>query len=293
MVLGESACCASNSALFDNVSILQSQPYVASTARGWHRKAYLDVYQRVAEDVDFPCVFGKNAIRKNLLKFIFVEGNTLEDLNRLAKGLLSFVEVCSNWNGDLNTAYPLVIAFSKSAISGDSIDAFHAFGWQTLQRLHSLDVHPWPEDVSYDPDSETWTMCFGRMPIFCNMSHPSHRQRASRNLGEHFKFIINPRERFDKVAGDTPAGRRARANIRQRILAYDGQPHSPHLGSYGDGSLEWWQYALPDQNDRRTEQKCPFLHKAHAAAPLNASTGDAGDREQNELMIRTTKQRVS
>lgn len=241
-----------------SVTILQSQPYVAATAQGWHRKAYDDVYDHLANDSRFPCVFSKNAIRKGLLKFIFVEGNSLEDMNRLARGLMSFVEVSSNWNGDLNTAYPLVVAFSENAVSASNVEAYHAFGWRTLQRLHALDNHPWPDHVPRDPNSTAWSMCFSGMPIFCNMSNPAHKSRASRNLGKHFKFIINPRERFDKVAGDTPAGRRARANIRERILAYDGQPHCPQLGSYGEDSLEWWQYSLTDKNEIRSDV-CPFV----------------------------------
>ena len=240
-----------------SVAVLQSQPYVAATAQGWHREAYDDVYDRLANESSFPCVFSKNAIRKGLLKFIFVEGNDLEDMKRLATGLMTFVEVSSDWNGDLNTAYPLVVAFSENAISARRVDDYHAFGWRTLQRLHSLDDHPWPADVSYDPNSTAWSMCFRGMPIFCNMSNPAHQSRASRNLGKHFKLVINPRERFDKVAGDTPAGRRARANIRERILAYDDQPHCPQLGSYGEDSLEWWQYSLTDKNEIRTD-KCPF-----------------------------------
>tara|TARA_R110001606_G_scaffold8479_2_gene37433 strand:- start:27238 stop:28035 length:798 start_codon:yes stop_codon:yes gene_type:complete len=246
------------------VTILQSQPYVAATAQGWHRRAYDDVYQRLATESGFPCVFSKNAIRKGLLKFIFIEGNAPEDVCRLARGLMSFVEISTDWNGDLNTAYPLVVAFSHEATQAQSLDEFHAFGWQILQRLHARDTHPWPEDVSYDPASASWSMCFGRMPIFCNMSNPAHIHRASRNLGDHFKFVINPRERFDKVAGNTPSGPKARANIRSRILAYDGQPHSPQLGSYGEQSLEWWQYALPDRNVERRDDLCPFRHDAQA-----------------------------
>lgn len=268
MTLVDSASRVADPMILANIATLQSQPYVAASAQGWHRKAYQDVYERVAETPGFPCVFSKNAIRKGLLKFIFVEDNSAAAFRRLANGLLSFVEVSRNWNGDLNTAYPLVVAFSKSAITADSLIGYRDYGWQVLQRLHEMDTHPWPDGVSFAPNSATWSMCFGRMPIFCNMSHPLHHRRASRNLGEHFKFVINPRERFDKVAGDSPAGRRARHNIRNRILAHDGQPHSPHLGSYGEDSLEWWQYALPDENEPGAQAQCPFQHKSTRQTPV-------------------------
>ena len=100
-------------------------------------------------------------------------------------------------------------------------------------------------------------MCLNGMPIFCNMSHPGHRVRRSRNLGEHFVFIINPRERFDIVAGDTPSGRKVRSNIRNRIGRYDGISHCPQLASYGAGGIEWWQYGIVEDNIERTD-KCPF-----------------------------------
>ncbi|WP_299546400.1 YqcI/YcgG family protein [uncultured Tateyamaria sp.] len=262
-----------------SVTVLQSQPYVAATAQGWHREAYNDVSERLANENGFPCVFSKNAIRKGLLKFIFVEGNGLQDMKRLARGLMAFVEVSSDWNGDLNTAYPLVVAFSENAISARRVEEYHAFGWRTLQRLHSLDNQPWPKEVPYDPSSTAWSMCFSGMPIFCNMSNPAHQSRASRNLGKHFKLVINPRERFDKVAGDTPAGRRARANIRDRILTYDGQPHCPQLGSYGEDSLEWWQYSLSDKNEIRTD-RCPF--KSDQSLSTTQNCPHAGDHSASE-----------
>jgi N-omega-hydroxy-L-arginine synthase len=100
-------------------------------------------------------------------------------------------------------------------------------------------------------------MCFNGMPLFCNMSNPAHRVRRSRNLGEHFILVINPRERFDIFAGDSPSGRQVRSNIRNRIARYDGTPHSLQLGSYGNGGVEWSQYGLIEDNIERTD-KCPF-----------------------------------
>jgi FPC/CPF motif-containing protein YcgG len=103
-------------------------------------------------------------------------------------------------------------------------------------------------------------MCFNGMPLFFNMSNPAHRVRRSRNLGGHFALVVNPRERFDVFAGDTPSGRRVRANIRKRIERYDGTPHSWQLGSYGDGALEWRQYGLIEENAERAD-RCPFAFR--------------------------------
>jgi N-omega-hydroxy-L-arginine synthase len=100
-------------------------------------------------------------------------------------------------------------------------------------------------------------MCFAGMQLFVNMSSPAHARRHSRNLGRHLLFIINPRERFDVVAGETPEGARVRQVIRDRAAAYDGMSHAPALGKYLKGQLEWPQYALPDDNET-TPAACPF-----------------------------------
>jgi FPC/CPF motif-containing protein YcgG len=236
---------------------LISQREISIAATGWHRAVLDDIESRLV-DPDFPCVFSRNAYRKQLLQFILVEGTTSRDIAQLADGLKEYVEISEDWDGKLDTAYPLVVAFASDATDAKSVEEYHAFGWQILQELHAIDPAPWPDKVGKDPDSEAWSMCFNGMPLFCNMSSPAHHVRRSRNLGDHFVLIINPRERFDVFAGDTPSGRKTRSNIRSRIDRYDEAPHSPQLGSYGVGALEWQQYGLLEENVERTDT-CPFL----------------------------------
>ena len=100
-------------------------------------------------------------------------------------------------------------------------------------------------------------MCFDGMQLFVNMSCPAHDKRKSRNLGKYLAFIVNPRERFDIVAPDSPEGWRVRNIIRSRCAAYDGQPHAPELGSYQKGEIEWSQYGLSDVNGQPAST-CPF-----------------------------------
>jgi FPC/CPF motif-containing protein YcgG len=233
------------------------QTRIHEEGEDWHRSVLSDIESRVGDDPDFPCVFSKNAFQKGLLKFIFVNTIEISGIQHLAEGLTEYVEISRGWNGNLNTAYPLIVAFSLDAIKAQSIDGYDAFGWNVLQKLHDVDPAPWPTEVPTDPNSPSWSMCFNGMPIFCNMSHPAHRVRRSRNLGEHFLFIINPRERFDIVAGDTPSGRKVRSNIRNRIARFDGAAHCLQLASYGAGGIEWWQYGIIEDNIERTD-KCPF-----------------------------------
>ena len=239
---------------------LISHAQIREEGKDWHRIVLNDIESRLSGDSGFPCVFSKNAFRKQLLKFIFVETIEASGILHLAEVLKEYVEISKKWDGHLDTAYPLLVAFSLDAVKAHSVDNYHTFGWEVLQKLHEIDPAPWPEEVAKDPNSPSWSMCFNGMPLFFNMSNPAHRIRQSRNLGEHFILVINPRERFDIFAGDTPGGRKVRSNIRNRIARYDGIPHSPQLGSYGAGGIEWWQYGLIEDNIDRTE-KCPFMFR--------------------------------
>jgi len=240
----------------DIFSNLITQDFVLRNGHVWHRNVLNNVGTRLNHP-DFPCVFSKNAYRKGLLRFIFVESVDDDGIRELAEGLAQYVELSRQWTGSLNTAYPLIVAFSLEIAGSQSLESYHNFGWDVLQRLHAIDPAPWPSDVGTDPNTSTWSMCFNGMPLFCNMSHPAHLARRSRNLGEHFLIIVNPRERFDVVAGDTPTGRKVRSNIRTRITLYDGMAHCPQLACYGAGTLEWWQYSVADENRERTDE-CPF-----------------------------------
>ncbi|XVS68269.1 YqcI/YcgG family protein [Actinosynnema sp. CA-299493] len=241
---------------------LISQARVGDDADGWCRTAFNEIADRLA-DPDFPCVFSKNAFRKQIIQFLFVEDAGGDGVRHLAEGLAGYVELSRRWDGRLDTASPLVVVFSSNAVDAvdaRSVEGYQAFGWKVLTALHEVDPAPWSEGVGTDPDVEGWSMCFNGMPLFFNMSNPAHRVRRSRNLGGHFALVVNPRERFDVFAGDTPSGRRVRANIRKRIERYDGTPHSWQLGSYGNGALEWRQYGLIEENAERAD-RCPFAFR--------------------------------
>jgi FPC/CPF motif-containing protein YcgG len=243
---------------------LLTQESVAEHARGWHRSAFDDISSRLT-DPGFPCLFSRNAFRKGIVRFIFVESSDRRGIRHLADGLTRYVDLSTSWDGRLDTANPLMVVFAEDAVGSQTVDGYHAFGWQILSALHDIDPAPWPEQVTRNPESPEWSMCFNGMPLFCNMSSPAHEKRRSRNLGRFFVMVINPRERFDVFAGDTPSGRNVRANIRARIDRYDDNPHSRHLGSYGHGALEWLQYGLAEDNAERTD-RCPFVSDRHGSA---------------------------
>lgn len=227
----------------------------------WQRLAAVEIQETISA-TGFPCVFSRNACRKGLIRFAFVDNDSDASFERLATSLREYVDISSRWDGRLDSAYPLVVVFSLDATAGrDGLDAHHAYGWRALQRLHALDREPWPEEVPTSPRDPDWSMCFAGTQLFINMSSPHHALRRSRSLGRHLVMVINPRERFDVFAGNTTSGRNTRTKIRQRIERYDGMPHAPQLGWFGTGSLESAQYGLPDDNFA-VSAPCPFQHRA-------------------------------
>lgn len=241
------------------MAVIAQNKLMADTYGGpdWHREVARDLAARLTPPSDFPCTFSQNAFRRGLIDLIFVE--RLDDLGRagLRYDLLAYLTEAAKWDGQVNSARPLVVAFSREAASADTLEGYHAIGWEVLQDWHDNDPAPWPDGVATDPNAPFWSMCYGGTQLFVNFSAPAHRQRKSRNLGRHFLFIVNPRERFDIVAGNTPDGARIREVIRERAEAYDGIPHAPELGSYLKGEIEWWQYGLTDDNHDRKD-RCPL-----------------------------------
>lgn len=249
-------------------SLLISQADASSSQLpDWQRLAAVEIQETIS-DPGFPCVFSRNACRKGLIKFAFVDDDSSASIDHLANALQQYVEMSRNWDSRLDSAYPLVVVFSHEAISNQgNLAAHHAFAWHVLQQLHALDPDPWPSAVPTSPTHPEWSMCFAGMQLFVNMSSPHHIARRSRDLGRHLVMVINPRERFDVFAGNTPSGRNTRSKIRERIERYDGMPHAPQLGWFGTGSLEWTQYGLPDSNVTVPAQ-CPF-HQLSSTARSN------------------------
>lgn len=224
----------------------------------WHKTVLETLDDKLAKSAAFPCTFSQNAFARQLVRFIFLDAIDPPALTAAARQLEEYVKLSRTWDGRLSTAHPLVVAFSTEAVPPTmTVEEYHACAWKVLQFWHEIDPHPWPEDVGTDPHQPYWSMCFAGMQVFVNVSNPGHISRRSRNLGAHMLFIVNPRERFDIVAGNTPEGRKVRAQIRSRIESYDNLGHCLQLGSYAAGEIEWWQYGIIEENRERAD-RCPF-----------------------------------
>ncbi|KZL09107.1 YqcI/YcgG family protein [Pseudovibrio axinellae] len=229
----------------------------------WQQSSFAEVRSRLSDGTEFPCLFAQNAFRREIVKISFVE--TLDDvgLEKARSDLLEYVKRCEHWDGKVNSAEPLLMIFNPENVSSDSVEDYHKLGWQVLQYFHDNDDMPWPEGTAQAPNSPYWSMAFHGLQLFVNMSSPAHQVRKSRNLGAALTLVINPRERFDIVAGETEEGRRTRAKIRRRVEVYDGYSHCPQLGSYAAGEIEWWQYGIIEENRDRTD-RCPLHQRADA-----------------------------
>jgi uncharacterized protein len=211
------------------------------------------------ESKKFPCVFAQKAFSKSNLKFLLIPLNEDKSSHRfdvLLDGLSYFLDRSAKWDGDVNTAEPLLAVFEPTDRVQSTSD-YQGLFTDSLQYLIDHDSHDWVGGIPQDPNTDFWTMCFAGTQIFINVSHPNNQKRLSRNLCDALVLVINPRERFDVVAGATKKGHLIREQIRRNVDAYDLIPRSPFLGHYQEGELEWPQYLLPDDNEEMP-MACPL-----------------------------------
>jgi uncharacterized protein len=224
----------------------------------------LSQFQKRFENIDeerkkFPCVFAQNAYKRSNIKFLFVpfDHSSLQyRYDLMLEGIDRYLKEALNWDGDVNTAEPLLAIFEPTNNPCSTQDYQEIFA-KSLQYLIDHDTHDWVGGIPQDPSKDFWTMCFAGTQIFINVSHPNNQNRLSRNLCDALVLVINPRERFDIVAGSNKKGHLIREQIRKNIDEYDLIPHSPYLGHYQDGELEWPQYMLPDDNESMP-MACPL-----------------------------------
>ncbi|WP_321380938.1 YqcI/YcgG family protein [Rhizobium sp.] len=211
------------------------------------------------ESKKFPCVFAQNAYKRSNIKFLFIPFDQEQKQYRydiMLQGIDRYLKDALQWDQDVNTAEPLLTIFEPINTIHSTSD-YQAVFSQSLQYLIDHDTHDWVGGIPQDPSKDFWTMCFGGTQIFINVSHPNNRNRLSRNLCGALVLVINPRERFDVVAGSNKKGHLIREQIRKNIDGYDLIPRSPYLGHYQDGELEWPQYMLPDDNESMP-MACPL-----------------------------------
>ena len=166
-------CVCQNSIMTRLISqaALMSSDY---SGAAWHKKVLLSLQARLSPPSDVPCTFSQNAFRRQLLLLSFIEDISQQGLAQSRADLLAYVEHSRRWDGQVNSARPLVMAFSHAAVPAFGLTQQHILGWEILQNWHDNDPTPWPDKVATDPDHAFWSMCFAGMQLFINMSSPAH-----------------------------------------------------------------------------------------------------------------------
>lgn len=230
----------------------------------WFLPLYRQIQARFAHPAGtldgFPCVFAQNAFKRKNVRFSLVPvEHGKYRLSELQRDLVVFLDEGKAWDGSPNTSEPLLVVFEKTAKMPTEREYQNQFD-EIVQYLVDHDPDPWPDHTHTDPASPYWSMCYHGIQIFVNVSHPRHTRRRSRNLCDTLVLVINPRERFDRVAGPHEKGDAIREQIRRNVDAYDQISRSPLLDHYLSGGLEWPQYMLPDDNTT-PPRRCPLRFK--------------------------------
>lgn len=226
----------------------------------WKLAAFRNAKAKISED-GFPCPFSKKSIKQEKAWFCFADLTEESGYSSLVQTLHEYTNLFKISRAPHNLYFPILVSI-KTPDEINTLEKYNEFGWSVLQHLHDNDSYPWPHELPTDPESHLWSFVFSDVALFVNMSTPCHDKRKSRYFGEQLTFVINPRENFDHVAGDTANGREVRNNIRKRIASYDESPICQYLGIYGvEENTEWRQYAVGDDNNSFHVKSCPLKVK--------------------------------
>jgi len=222
----------------------------------WQRVLFAEFEAQMSSEArPFPCVFGVAGYRQDQLRYLFLDPF---DVDTLGAQLALFVSECRSLGP--NTS---LLVFSRPR-PVQTIDAYYRKMWLTLDQLAGIDKSPWPAEIPEQIDHPMWEFSFAGEPIFVVCSTPAHVLRQSRRSSA-FMLTFQPRWVFEKILGTDKVAEAAFAEVRKRLLPYDGTSPSPLLGRYGNhDGREYQQYFLFDDNDVATH--CPFARLAQNKA---------------------------
>lgn len=100
-------------------------------ADDWTMEAYADFSAILSRD-NFPCLFGRNSLKRETLKFLFVRG-----ADELVAGVLAYTAFVKATPLAERLYTPLVIIFEQTGFA--NLAEEHAFCWKQLKTLHLSD----------------------------------------------------------------------------------------------------------------------------------------------------------
>ncbi len=228
----------------------------------WLLKEY-ELFHAIVTNDRFPCTFGLAAERERNLRYSFVEGN---DLTPLPNTLRSFL--C------LSRSHPTIkhnlTVFFEPEAQARSFEYYRKQFWSVLNFLHGYDGVAWPIEIPTDTAHPGWEFCFDGDAIFLFAASPAYMRRRSRNYGNSFIMLFQPKRIFRGIESELSAGVNARRVIRARLEKWDGQPSDhPDTIEYGEAlTYRWRQYFLTDDNSA-AKGACPFRFKEKADSQIN------------------------
>lgn len=209
-------------------------------------------FHREVMDQEFPCVFGRAAERNDELRYAVVEN---DDLSSLPATLAAFLSL-SRSNRAIR--HNLTVFFAPEGQARD-FEYYRRRFWHVLQFLHASDREPWPDDIPTNTDDPRWEFCFAGEPIFMFAACPAYARRRSRNYGNSFVMLFQPKRIFQGLEAESSAGIHARRVIRSRLARWDGTDDGhPDVAGYGEPLVyRWKQYFLSDDGTP-ARGRCPF-----------------------------------
>jgi uncharacterized protein len=194
----------------------------------WGMEVYESLkHDLISESAPFPCVFGVEGFKKDLLCYTFTEDPTNEqDLMQLRDALIAYTEMFREL-GRMTS----FVSFFKPLDETLSMDEYQNLFWNVLRFLNEHDPEAWPMEIPTNADDPLWEFCFNGEPIFVVCNTPAHELRRSRR-SKGFLITFQPRWVFEELHGEK--GEKGRALVRQRLAAYDDVDVHPSMGIYGN-----------------------------------------------------------
>lgn len=210
-----------------------------------------EAYAAMIAHPDYPCVGAKSVFRREAARVLVLDSaESPECLGRLAAALNRFAgEVRPE--GDLAS----LLAVFRAPVPDDE-EAFEAFLWGVLQRLHDADDAPWAPGISSDPADPFFSFSHGGSGFFVVGLHP-HASRIARRAPLP-SLVFNLHAQFERLRRDGEFAR-MRTTIRKRDVRLQGSVN-PMATDHGTMS-EARQYAGRVVG---TDWRAPFRPKEQA-----------------------------
>ena len=90
-------------------------------AHNWHFDIASDIISALRGREEFPCPFSQIDRRNENLVFAFVEDKSHASLLRTLDDLSDYLSRASNWDGNIATAEPLLMAFNPEHFHADNV----------------------------------------------------------------------------------------------------------------------------------------------------------------------------